>query len=165
MKTQCKRGHSLSEDNVYIEPNGRQRCRECESARARAYYRTRKGRAQRRACSRVHGRIRNRRAESLSALHPGLNRTALGKLAEQQVAEFFREQGYAVEHQSHNAPFDLLVTDGNGGRCRVQVRTARVYPNRYVHVNRKKDPSKFDLFVTVLPDGTISLDRILRYSD
>jgi hypothetical protein len=40
----CKRGHLLSEDNVYIAPDGERQCRECSRIRDRARLRRRMGR-------------------------------------------------------------------------------------------------------------------------
>jgi hypothetical protein len=35
-RTACKRGHPLTDDNVYVAPDGERQCRECIRARARA---------------------------------------------------------------------------------------------------------------------------------
>ena len=41
-KTHCKRGHSLSGDNVRVNTNGRRVCRACQRARDRQYRAERK---------------------------------------------------------------------------------------------------------------------------
>lgn len=38
-KTECKHGHALTADNVYVRRNGRRMCRECKRDRDRRYYR------------------------------------------------------------------------------------------------------------------------------
>ncbi len=40
-KAQCKRGHSLTEENVYTRPNGMRRCRECARLSARNFAKAR----------------------------------------------------------------------------------------------------------------------------
>lgn len=35
--THCNRGHPFSEDNVYVEPNGKRRCKECKRARLKRH--------------------------------------------------------------------------------------------------------------------------------
>jgi hypothetical protein len=40
-RTVCKRGHSLSEENVYVAPDGERQCRECNRIRERARLRKR----------------------------------------------------------------------------------------------------------------------------
>ena len=41
-KTKCDTGHDLSTSNVYMTPNGRRQCRECQNRRSRAWYRKNK---------------------------------------------------------------------------------------------------------------------------
>ncbi len=42
VRAQCKEGHPMSGDNLYVTPRGVRVCRTCQSARGRAYYRQRK---------------------------------------------------------------------------------------------------------------------------
>ena len=46
-KTHCLRGHELSGENLYVSPDGRRNCRECNRIRDRGYY------AKRRAAEQV----------------------------------------------------------------------------------------------------------------
>lgn len=45
MAETCRLGHPLSGDNLYIDPGGRRRCRECNREQVARYYERKRGRA------------------------------------------------------------------------------------------------------------------------
>lgn len=132
-KIHCPRGHPLSDT-----PDGRRRCRECHRAHSRTYLAAhletvRAAKRARYAADPERHRARSRayRAskanpiiDRVSKHHPRLSQVALGKIAEKHVAKFFEGQGLTVERQKQNAPFDILVTDSTGAKCRVELRYA-----------------------------------------
>jgi hypothetical protein len=166
-RTHCKRGHPFSGKNLHVRFDGTRCCRACWRIASKAYKtshreKIRAYRAAHRAYNRARSRAQRADAQKISAIHPGLTRVVLGRMAEQQVAEVLRSWGYTVQPQKQKAPFDLLAIDRKGRKYRVEVRSARVFKNGYVEVD-KKDPSKYDMFVTVKPDGEMGFRPRSRF--
>ena len=70
-----------------------------------------------------------------------------GDFVEEIIAQKFRDMGYQAETTNGNHPYDINITDNNGNRLTVEVKSAQyhVVQKRFNFVNIK--PSNADIFV------------------